>query len=114
MNVKMKKKATEKARATAMKAGVEAAGAERTIFGALSGSTERSYTGEIVAGVQVVGEEFDFRAHEPKKPSQTVGPSCPSFVVTVKSATWVCNKMTGARYAKTDRKMAVRARSGVR
>jgi hypothetical protein len=77
INVNVIKNITEHEMAIAMKTGVKAVGAESRRFGAPLGRTERLYSGEIVAVVQLMLAALFVREHDPSTPRNTLGPSIP-------------------------------------
>lgn len=79
----------------AINPGVVEVGASRR-SGALEGSTERSYVGSIEEGVQVTPPLLLGRAHDPRAPIKTLGPSPPVGVTSIRD-TWVCSITVGAR-----------------
>jgi len=72
----MTKNTIDKAIAIAMKTGVDAAGAVRR-SGEFLGSTDKSYVGDTVGGVQVTVPLLFAREQDPRAPKKTVGPSTP-------------------------------------
>jgi len=74
MNVNVNRNIVEDASAMAINAAA-AVGADKRRPGAFFGSTERSYSGDTVAGVQLRPAELLEREQEPKTPMNTLGPS---------------------------------------
>jgi len=108
----------ENAKDMAMNAGVPEGGAERVSNGAEEGRTERSYTGESDAIVQLTAAASSVLEQEPRAPRNTLGPSTlEPFVVageTVSNETRSLSITTGARKAKSESRIAVAESSGAK
>jgi hypothetical protein len=75
--VKEMKKRIDNAIEMEINAGVVAVGADKRRFEPLPGRTERLYTGETEASVQLMLAALFLFEHEPNNPIKTLGPSTP-------------------------------------
>jgi len=123
INVNAMKNNTENEIAIAMNTGVDAVGAERRRSGALLGRASRLYWGESDGLVQLRPAALFGREQEPNTPRNALGPSttCDEPVsrsavegTTVKRATLSWSSKVGARKAKSDKIIAVKAKRGAR
>jgi len=123
MNVKRKKKTTEKPREIATKAGVAVVGDDR-ISGDPLGRAARLKIGDRDAAVQFNVVASLGREHEPRAPMKTLGPSTledwvPFRVkavdgVTDKSETCPARAIVGERKTSKERMTDVRSSTGAR